>query len=155
MLKSDDQRKAKQLLLVMLAKKVPGFCTDVLESCTNVFGVELGELVKFEGDLRMLLKQKVVEMQGKRLQKQMVSQSKTDRLLLSSFAFHGKRQKYLDLPFHQARIIFMVRCRMLLTKDNFPGRWEGSLCNVCGCVDTDEHLFRCPGFTDILSDVAL
>ena len=102
----------------------------------------------------MLLKQKVVELQGQRLQKQMVSQSKTDRLLLSSFAFHGKRQKYLDLPFNQARIIFMVRCRMLLTKDNFPGRWEGSLCNVCGCVDTDEHLFRCPGFTDILSDVA-
>ena len=79
-LKSDDQRKAKQLLLVMLAKKVPGFCTDVLESCTNVFGLELGELVKLEGDLRMLLKQKVVELQGQRLQKQMVSLSKTDRL---------------------------------------------------------------------------
>ena len=46
----------------------------------------------------------------------------------------------------------MVRCRMLLTKDNFPGRWEGTLCNVCDCPDTDEHLFRCPGFIDILDE---
>ena len=41
---------------------------------------------------------------------------------------------------------------MVLTKDNFPGRWKGTRCNVCGCADTDEHLFRCPGFADLLDD---
>ena len=59
----------------------------------------------------------------------------------------------MDLPFHQARIIFMVRCRMLLTKNNFPGRWTGVFCNLCGCLDTDEHLFGCPGFIDLLGDI--
>ena len=82
----------------------------------------------------------------------MITQSKTDQLLMQSFVFTGKRQNYFDLLYHQARIIFMVRCRMLLTKDNFPGHWNGTRCNVCDCVDTDEHSFRCPGFADILDD---
>ena len=40
---------------------------------------------------------------------------------------------------------------MLLTKKNYPGRWEGKECNVCGQTDTDIHLFSCPGYEDILS----
>ena len=82
----------------------------------------------------------------------MLMQSKTDRLLINSFHFDGQRKAYLDLPFHCARIVFMVRCRMMPTKDNFPGRWKGTGCNVCGMRDTDEHLFTCPGFSDIMDD---
>ena len=41
---------------------------------------------------------------------------------------------------------------MLPTKDNFPGRWKGTCCNVCGMNDTDEYLFAFPGFADILDD---
>ena len=152
-LQSDNERKAKQLLQIMLSKKVPGFCTDVFDAC-DLFGVKLDELVGYVGDVRKMLKQKVIEIQEKRVQKQMMSQSKCDMLLLSSFEFNGKRQGYLDLPFHQARMIFMVRCRMLLTKTNFPGRWQGTFCNVCGCLDTDEHLFACPGFEDIIGGIS-
>ena len=43
---------------------------------------------------------------------------------------------------------------MLLTKTNFPGRWQGTFCNVCGCLDTDEHLFACPGFEDIIGGIS-
>ena len=68
-----------------------------------------------------MLKEKVIAVQEKRLRKQMMAQSKSDQLLLTSFGFNRNRQGYLDLPFHQAQIIFMVRCRMLLTKCNFPG----------------------------------
>ena len=39
---------------------------------------------------------------------------------------------------------------MILVKDNFPGRWEGSLCNICKHEDTMEHLYSCPGFSDII-----
>ena len=46
----------------------------------------------------------------------------------------------------------MICCSMLPTKDNFPARWKGTSCNVCGRDDTDEHLFVCPGFADILDD---
>ena len=77
---------------------------------------------------------------------------KADHLLLHSFSFDGKRKRYLDLPFHLARVVFMVRCRMLPTKENFPGRWNGTCCNVCGNTDTEEHLFTCPGFADLLDD---
>ena len=88
----------------------------------------------------------------KELVKQMMMLSKADRLLLHSFCFDGRKKRYLDLPFHLARIVFMVRCRMLPTKENFPGRWNGTCCNVCGNIDTEEHLFTCPGFADLLDD---
>ena len=43
----------------------------------------------------------------------------------------------------------MTRYRMLPTKSNFPGRWSGSSCNVCGFDDTDVHVFTCPGYADL------
>ena len=46
----------------------------------------------------------------------------------------------------------MMRYRMIPTKANFPGRWCGTLCNVCNFEDTDEHLFHCPGYQDLLHD---
>ena len=110
------------------------------------------QLLEFEGDTRDLLKAKVIEIQGKKLARKMLELSKSDRLLLRSFCFDGKRKRYLDFPFNLARTVFMIRCRMLPTKDNFPARWKGTSCNVCGRDDTDEHLFVCLGFADILDD---
>ena len=40
-MKSPDERKAKQLLKVMLEKKDPGFATEVLEISSSVFGMDL------------------------------------------------------------------------------------------------------------------
>ena len=36
------------------------------------------------------------------------------------------------------------------TKCNFPGRWKDCLCNVCGLRDSDEHIFSCPGYCDLI-----
>ena len=47
----------------------------------------------------------------------------------------------------------MSRYRMWPTKENFHGRWNGSECNVCGMVDSDEHILACPGYEDILGKV--
>ena len=47
----------------------------------------------------------------------------------------------------------MSRYRMWPTKDNFPGRWSGTECNVCGVSDTDEHVLSCPGYKDIFEEV--
>ena len=44
----------------------------------------------------------------------------------------------------------MSRFRMWPTKDNFPGRWNGTECNCCGLKDTDEHILLCPGYADIV-----
>ena len=41
---------------------------------------------------------------------------------------------------------------MIPTKVNFPGRWKGSMCNVCGFMDSDIHLFTCPGYADLNHD---
>ena len=96
------------------------------------------------------MKQKVLEIQKKQLLKQMLLSSKMDRVLLSGFKYDGKAMKYLyELDFVDARAVFMTRYRMLPTKSNFPGRWKGSACNVCGFDDTDAHIFTCPGYADL------
>ena len=46
----------------------------------------------------------------------------------------------------------MARYRMWPTKANFPGRWPGTACNVCGFADTDVHLFTCPAYSDLNPD---
>ena len=38
------------------------------------------------------------------------------------------------------------------TKRNFPGRWDGFICNFCNLEDTDEYIFKCPGYKDIMDD---
>ena len=40
--------------------------------------------------------------------------------------------------------------RLWPTKTNYPGRWKDYECNVCGLRDTDDHIFSCPGYTDII-----
>ena len=81
----------------------------------------------------------------------MVISSKMDRVLTSGYSYTGKMMKYLsELNFVEARAIFMSRYRMWPTKDNFPGRWNGVECNVCGLTDTDEHIMSCPGYCDLV-----
>ena len=41
---------------------------------------------------------------------------------------------------------------MLPVKMNFPGRWKGVNCNICGFADTDGHIFTCPGYEDLNPD---
>ena len=83
-----------------------------------------------------------------------MNESKCDRLLLNNFQFDGKVRKYLyELPFEEARVIFMLRVRMFPTKGNFKGRWGSDECEYCGCLETDIHLFTCPGYSDLLDGV--
>ena len=149
--KRDDTRIARRLLVPMMEKNVPGFCTELKEAC-EILGVEFAELLD-KNEIRPYLKEKVIEIQKKQLLNQMVMSSKTDKVLLRGFDFNGKAMKYLqELEFGEARAVFMTRYRMLPTKANFPGRWEGQLCNVCGFMDVDEHIFNCPGYKDLIAD---
>ena len=102
-------------------------------------------------DVRQVLKEKVIKIQATELMQRMVVGSKMDGVILEGFVFDGKMKKYLtELNFEEARAIFMARYRMWPTKVNYPGRWNGVLCNVCGLDDTDSHLFTCPGYSDIV-----
>ena len=84
----------------------------------------------------------------------MVESSKMDKMLLTGFSYDGKIKSYLtELDFKDARSVFMARYRMLPSKSNFPGRWIGELCNVCGIKDTDRHIFRCPGYMDLAKGI--
>ena len=72
-----------------------------------------------------------------------------------SLSFDGKVKKYLlELPFNEARAVFMLRTRMLPTKDNFKGRW-GSECVYCGNLESDIHLFSCAGYSDLIGDLKM
>ena len=83
----------------------------------------------------------------------MMLNSKTDRALISGFEYSGKMKTYLEeLDFEEARAVFVTRYRMLPTKANFPGRWEGQQCNICGFLDVDEHIFNWPGYKDLIND---
>ena len=140
----------RNLLQRMLEKKVPGFCEEVTKMAGE-FNIELNDL-KMMKDIRKVIKQKVHEIQSKELFKNMMTSTKTNGILLN-FNFKAKPLDYLtDLNFKEARVIFMLRARMLPTGGNFPGRWESETCCVCGLRETDEHLFTCPGYIDITEE---
>ena len=148
---NDEDRVAKQLFQSLMRKKVNGFCTEVLDVC-RILRVSFDELLK-EKNVRKKLKAVVIKIQEQELYKRMVVSSKTDGALINGFSYDGKVKKYLlELDFVEARAVFMMRYRMLPTKANFPGRWSGTKCNICQFEDTDEHIFTCPGYQDLLSD---
>ena len=144
----------KLLLLTMRAKKIPGICKE-LDSAFKKFGIEEKDdlFTKEMKEMRTFMKAKVIEIQSRKLGLKMMEESKSDRLLLNGFKFDGSMKRYLvELPFNEARVIFLIRCRMFPTKDNFKGRW-GSECIYCSCVETDLHLFSCAGYKDILEGI--
>ena len=59
----------------------------------------------------------------------------------------------VELPFKEARVIFMLRVRMFPTKANFKNRWGSDECSFCGCLESDIHLFSCAGYNDLLGDL--
>ena len=145
-----------RLLKTMMEKKVPGFCAEVVEALKAFELTEDSVELMMDGrNLRTLLKTKIIQIQSKRLVERMLKESKTDQLLLNGFHFDGKVKKYLvELPFNEARAVFMLRSRMFPTKNNFKGRW-GSECVYCGNVESDIHLFSCAGYNDLLGDVKM
>ena len=146
-----DGSVAKELLQTMQEKRVPGFCTD-LEMALQLFGLDVNDeiLSKDKKVIRETLKGKIVEMESKQLAVRMLEESKCDRLLLNGYMFDGRMKKYLvELPFEEARAVFMLRCRMFPTKDNFRGRW-GTECTYCHSPETDMHIFACAGYSDLL-----
>ena len=150
-LQLDESRIARRLLQPMMEKGVKGFCSEVDEAC-RILGVSLDE-IKGESDVRSLMKKKIIGLQKDQLYKRMMSGSKMDMILMSGFKFDGTVKKYLiELKFKEARSVFMARYRMIPTKSNFPGRWKGTACNVCGFADTDVHLFTCPAYIDLNPD---
>ena len=42
---------------------------------------------------------------------------------------------------------------MMPTKSNFKGRWNDIYCVICGKEETDQHLFGCPGFKDLIKHI--
>ena len=150
-LNKDDNRICKQLLKALLEKKVDGFCTEVYEAC-DVLDTSLEELDGNQ-DIRKTIKCKALALQQTELFKRVIVCSKMDKILLSGFQFDGQIKKYLlELDFEEARAVFMIRYRMLPTKNNYPGRWHGSRCNICGLEDTDAHVFSCPAYCDFISE---
>ena len=148
-LRLDENRLSRRIFEAMFKKQIPGFCSEVVEAC-NILGVSIEVLVTVK-DVRQVLKERVIDIQSGELLKRMVLSSKMDRVITGGYKFDGNMMRYLsELNFQQARAIFMTRCRMWPTKDNFPGRWKGTKCNCCGYQDTDEHIIFCPGYSDIV-----
>ena len=116
----------------------------------DILVVSIEELMVKE-NVRKVLKEKVLQIQSSELVKRMLVSSKMDKALINGSVYDGKMKKYLyELNFLQARAIFMSRYRMWPTKANYPGRWKGTECNICGLKDTDEHISTCPGYCDIV-----
>ena len=150
-LQCEGDRITKQILAAMLEKNVPGFCSELREACV-ILDVSIDDLMQ-EVNVRETLKQKIIKIQGAELLKRMLVSSKMDRIITSGYIYDGKMMKYLtELNFKQARAIFMSRYRMWPTKANYPGRWKGTDCNICGLKDNDEHIVLCPGYSDIVGE---
>ena len=84
----DDDRVVKKLLSEMLPKNVKGFCTELNEAC-ELLSVSLEDYIG-DSEVRMKLKNKLVEFQKVELYKRMVVSSKMDKVLLNGFKFNGK-----------------------------------------------------------------
>ena len=148
-LQLDEIRISKRLLSSMMELKVPGFCST-LEDSLKLLNIEnIHELDKVK-DTRKSIKMMVIEVQRNRIIEDMLKGSKADQIL-KHFAFDGHMKRYLfELPFDEARMIFMWRARMFPTKCNFPERWSSSkLCNFCCRLGTDKNLLNCCGYMDI------
>ena len=153
-LNDETDSVAQKLLCNMLQNKVPGFCSE-LDKALEIMDVHAEDalLKKKRQEIRCSLKKKIIEIQKCRLMQKMMLESKADRILLNGFNFDGKMKSYLrELPFKEARAVFMLRARMLPTKDNFRGRW-GHECNFCSCPESDMHLFSCAGYSDLLDGI--
>ena len=145
---SDDERIAKRLLSALFEKQVLGFCTEVTEAC-KILDVSSNKLLE-KPDVRKYMKEKLVGIQRKQVLQRMLLSSEMDRVLPGGFKFDKKVMKYIsELEFPDARAVFMARYRMLPTKSNFPGRWNGICCNICGFEDTDAFVFTCPGYVEL------
>ena len=144
----------RQLLNRMMELNVPGFCVETKEALRIMDLDEGNELLQKSGkEMRQELKKKIIMIQRERLVEKMLSESKSDRVLLNDFQFDGRAKKYLiELPFQEARVVFMLRSRMFPTKDNFKGRW-GDQCVYCEAIESDVHIFSCVGYRDLLSGV--
>ena len=149
-----EESLGSTLLREMMKKNVPGFCVELKEALQIMNLNERSELLLKDGKkIREALKKKIVLIQKERLVEKMMSESKSDGILLNNFKFDGRAKKYLiDLPFEEARVVFMLRSRMFPTKDNFKSRW-GTECEFCCSVESDVHLFSCVGYRDLLSEV--
>ena len=132
-------------------------CCDLLCQKLDLLCREL-DLLQFENleffdqieNERKVIKEKLVEIQERRLIKGMLKLSKTDGIL-RNISFDGKAKEYLvKLNFDESKMICLLRCRMFPTKVNFPNRWgESKLCIYCCEEETDEHLFSCCGYMDL------
>ncbi len=145
----DNERIAKRLLTPMMSKSVPGYCSHV-DEVLNKFQITIDNLKNIE-DKRKAMQLKVIEYEKEELLRSMLCGSKTDAITFN-YKYNGAMLPYLcELPFVQSRIIFVFRCRMFPTRVNFPERWNEELkCVFCKDLDTDEHLFTCWGYLDII-----
>jgi hypothetical protein len=145
-----EERVVKSLLMSMMEYKVPGVCTAMIKA-SKLFNLERKALK--DADRRDDLKKRLVEIQRERLVKGILFSSKCDQLIMY-FDFDGNMKDYLrKLSFIEARIVFTYRARMFPTKENFPGRWTTSmLCVYCCNLESDQHLFNCCGYMDVISN---
>ena len=145
----NKNRIARRLFEAMEDKNIPGFFSALKRSMIVIGVQKLDTLAEF-ADKRKELKKMIIDVQRERLLQQMMSASKTDSMLLN-FSFDGFPKEYIKkLSFKEAQIVFKLRARMFPTKCNFAKRWSMSnLCSFCLDVETDEHLFGCPGYQDV------
>ena len=130
---------------------VQGYCTEVKDACKRL-NIELEHVLNVT-NIREYMKKVVSKVQGQVLLKKMMLSSKTDKIILGGFSYNGTPQKYLSLlDYEDAKAIFVSRYRMWPTKCNFPGRWNGTDCNICGYEDSDQHIFKCPGYKDVINE---
>ena len=148
-LNRNENRLSRKLLKSMLDMNVPGYCTELKDACTRL-NIELDQILNVT-NIREYMKKIVAKVQAQVLLKKMMLSSKTDKIILGGFSYDGSPKKYLSLlDFEDAKVIFMSRYRMWPTKSNFPGRWDGTNCNICGYEDSDQHIFKCPGYKDVI-----
>ena len=148
----DDSKVCKQLLSKLMVKKVDGFCCEVKDAI-SVLRLENFEALVKHVNIRYYLKRELIKMNQKIIRSKMMALSKTDMLLMNNWSFDGKVKRYLlELPFDEARVVFMLRTKMLPTRMNFRGRWGDTKCKLCGDDNSDVHLFWCAGYKDLVQN---
>ena len=115
---------------------------EELEIVLDVDHIQMTTENQFKTLVEKAIDDKCLEyLEKEKNKKQKVKHIQFDKLEMQNYLHPGL------ITTHQAKQIFLLRCRMLETKDNYPNKFSDDWCPLCDngiSKDSQQHLMLCP-----------
>ena len=118
---------------------------EYLEICLDFEQIEMTSQYQFRNVIENEINKKCFDyLIAEKNKKNKVKHIQYEKLVMQKYLMPGK------LSNHQAKEIFLLRNRMLDTKDNFPNKYKDKMCPICvdNSIDSQAHVMLCPSICD-------